>query len=78
MLLELQELNTKAEKIRAEVLKKSWKNIDGVLHHQALSFIPEIIRIEHISWYQNDLLADYLDIDKNKELVSWKYYWSTL
>ena len=41
-LAELQKLDKKAQKIRAEALKE-YKKIDKILHHQELPFVSEII-----------------------------------
>ena len=38
-LLELQELDEKAQKIRAKGLKNNYKEVDGILHYQRLSFV---------------------------------------
>ena len=48
-LSELQESDDEVRKIRAEGLKNDYKEVDGVLHHQGLLFIPEAIRTELIS-----------------------------
>ena len=48
-LLELQESDNEAWKIRAEGLKNNYKEVDGVLHYQGLPFIPGAIRTELIS-----------------------------
>lgn len=54
---ELQEEGEKAKHIRAnkqEGLKEGWEDSHGVLHHQGMSYVPEIIRTELISIHQND------------------------
>lgn len=49
-LQELQEEDLEAQKIWAEKLgKDSWEDLNGVLHHQGLPYVPEIIRTELIS-----------------------------
>ena len=48
-LQELQETDSEAQKIRAEGLKEGWEEADGVLHHQSLPFVPEVIQIELIN-----------------------------
>ena len=73
-LLELQESDDEARKIRIERLKDVYEEVDGVLHHQGLPFVPKAIRIELISRYHNDLLAEHFDIDKTRELIGRKYY----
>ena len=80
MRLRLQELQAKdeqARKTRAEN-SKSWDNINGVLHHQGLPYVPEIIRTEHISRHHDDSLAGHFGIEKTGELIARKYYWPTL
>ena len=43
-LQELQGKDKQMQKLRAEQpVKDGWKNIDGILHHQGLPYIPEII-----------------------------------
>ena len=51
-LAELQESNEEAYKIWAEELKKGldkYVNVDGMLHHQRLPFVPKIIWTELIN-----------------------------
>ena len=69
-LAELQESNKKVQKLRAtEELQEGWEDIDRVLHHQGLPFVSEIIWIELISQYYNNLLVRHFDIDKIRELL---------
>ena len=75
---ELQESDYKTWKIKAKGLKNIHKKVDGVLHYQGLSFIPEIIQIKLISWYHNNLLEGYFSINKIRELIGRKYYWPSL
>ena len=77
-LSELQESDDEARKIRAERLKSGYEEVDGVLHHQGLPFVPETIRTELISRHHNDSLAGHFGIDKTRELVGRKYYWPSL
>ena len=42
-LSELQESDDEARKIRTEGLKNDYEEVDGVLHHQGLPFVPEAI-----------------------------------
>ena len=76
-LAELQELDEEAQKIRAEGLDR-YKNVNGVLHHQNLPFVPEIIWTELISRHHDNLLAGHFGIDKTRELIGRKYYWPSL
>ena len=80
MRLRLQKLQAKdkqARKTRAEY-SESWDDIDGVLHHQGLPFVPKIIRIELISRHHDDPLAGHFSIEKTRELITQKYYSPTL
>ena len=76
-LQELQETDSKAQKLRQQG-GKGYKEVNGVLHHQGLSFVPEAIRIELISRHHDNPLADYFGIEKTRELLARKYYWPTL
>ena len=62
-LQELQEKDAKAQKIRTEK-RKSWEEIDGLLHHQSLPYVPELIRTKLISRYYDNLLAGHFGIKK--------------
>ena len=77
-LSELQESDDEARKIRAEGPKDDYEEVDGVLHHQGLPFVPEAIRTELISRHHNDSLAGHFGIDKTKDLIGRKYYWPSL
>ena len=82
MRLRLQELqgeDEQARKLRAEQpVKEGWEDIDGVLHHQGLPYILEIIRTKLVSKHHNDPLVGHFGIKKIRELVTRKYYWPTL
>ena len=75
---ELQAEDEHARKLRSEQLAKDWQDIDGVLHHQGLPYVPEIIRTELISRHHDDPLASHFGIEKTRELLSRKYYWPTI
>ena len=77
-LVKLQAEDGQARKIRAEKLGKNWEDLDGILHHQGLLYVSEIIRTELISRHHDDPLADYFSIKKTQELIARKYYWETL
>ena len=49
-----------------------------MLHHQGLSYIPEIIRTELINRHHDNPLAGHFGIEKTQKLFSRKYYWPTL
>ena len=76
-LAELQESDEEARRIRAEGLN-GYEELDGVLYHQGLPFVPEAIRTEIISRHHDDSLAGHFGIDKTKDLVGRKYYWPSL
>ena len=78
-LQELQDEDNQARKVRTEQSGNAdWNNINGVVHHQGLSYVPEILRTELISRHHDDLLAGHFDIKKIRELIAQKYYWPTL
>ena len=62
-LSELEELDEEARKIRAESLG-GYEEVDGVLHHQGLPFVPEIIQTELISRHHDEPLAGHFGIVK--------------
>ena len=72
-LSELQESDEEAQRIRAEGLN-GYKELDGVLYHQRLPFVPEAIQTEIINRHHNDPLVGHFGIDKTKDLFGWKYY----
>ena len=76
-LAKLQESDKEAQKVRAEG-RDGYEEIDGVLHHQGLPFVPEVIRTELISRHHDDPLAGHFGIDKTRELIGRKYYWPSL
>ena len=59
-------------------IKKSWEDVNKVLYFQGLSYVPEILCADLISWHHNDLLGRPFGIEKIGELVARKYYWPTL
>ena len=80
MRLRLQELQADDEQAQKTRAKNSegWDNIDGVLYHQGLPYVPEINRIELISRHHDDPLAGHFGIEKTRELIARKYYLPTL
>ena len=76
----LQAENEQVRKLKAnqQLGQQGWKDINGVLHHQGLPYVSEIIQIELISRHHNDPLESHFGIEKTQELFSWKYYWPTL
>ena len=81
MRLRLQELEQKndfAQKARVDRLKEGWEEPDGVLHHQGLPYVPEIIRTKLISKHHDNPLAEHFGIKKTWELIARKYFWPSL
>ncbi len=52
--------------------------MDGVLCHQDLPYVPEIVRTELISRHHDDPLAGHFGSGKIRELIARKDYWPTL
>ena len=77
---ELQAEDKQARKLRADqqLGQQGWDDIDGVLHHQGLPYVPEIIRTELISRHHDNPLAGHFGIKKTRKLIARKYYWPTL
>ena len=73
-LQELQETNSKTQELGT---KDGYQDIDRVLHHQSLSFLPEAIQTKLISCHYNDSLAGHCGINKTWELIARKYFWPT-
>ena len=65
-LQELQETNAKAQEV------------NGMLQHQGLLFVPKIIWMELISRHHDDLLASHFNIKKICKPLARKYYCPTL
>ena len=70
-LQELQETNSKAQKLRS---KEGYEEVKGVLHYQGLSFVLKTIRIELISRHHNNPLAGHFGIKKTCGLLAQKYF----
>ena len=68
-LLELQAKDKQARKTKAKH-SEGWDDIDGVLHHQGLPYVAEIIRTELISKHHDDPLAGHFGIEKTRELIA--------
>ena len=71
-LVELQLSDKEAQRIRVEGLNGN-EELDKILHHQGLLFVPEIIQTELINWHHNNFLAEHIGINKTKDLVGRKY-----
>ena len=68
-LQELQETDSEAQELRS---KEGYEEVEGVLHHQGLPFVPEAIRTELISRHHDDPLAGHFGIEKTCELLARK------
>ena len=75
---ELQEEDQVAKKIREQGLEDGWEDIDGLLHHQGIPYVPEIMRTKLISRDHNNLLVGHFGVHKTWEFVARKSYCSTL
>ena len=73
----LQAKNEQARKAKAEY-SECWDDIDGVLHHQGLFYVPEIIRTELMSRHHDNPLAGHFGIEKIHEFKTQKYHWPML
>ena len=78
MQLRLQKLQDKENQARKLKIEQSgntdWQDVEGVLYHQGLPYVPEIIKMELISRHHDDPLAGHFGIEKTQELVTRKYY----
>lgn len=70
-------MDKKAQKIKTKSLN-GYEKINKILYYWELLFLPKIIKTELISQHNNNFLAGQFGIDKTKELISWKYYWTSL
>ena len=77
-LAELQELDNEARKIRTKKLQNGYEEVDRVLYHQRLPFVPKIIWTELINQHYNNFLVEHFDVNKTKDLIGRKYYWPSL
>ena len=74
-LQELQETDSQAQKLRS---KEGYEEVEGVLHHQGLLFVPGAIQTKLISRHYNDPLAGHYSIKKTYELLVQKYFLPSL
>ncbi len=75
---ELQDDDKKARKLRSEKLSKGWEDNEQVLHYQGFLYVPKVIRSKLISRHHDNPFAGHFGIEKTKELIASKYYWSML
>lgn len=64
--------------IRIQSLQKGWNNTDKILHGKELRYIPEIIRSEVIGRNWNDPLTKHFRINKIRDLITRRYYFSII
>lgn len=69
----LQKRDLEIRKLKKNLLE-DWKDIEGILYYQSLSYISKIILSKIISCYYDDLLASYFKIKKTKELIYRRYF----
>lgn len=65
-----QKSDSKAKDLGNKDLLEGWEDVEGVLQHQGLLYIPEIICCKLISSIHNNPLAEHFEISKTKELVA--------
>ena len=74
-LQEHQDEDDQARKVRTKQSgNANWQDVKGILYHQGLLYILEIIRMKLISKHHDNPLAGHFRIEKTRELVAWKYY----
>ena len=70
-LQELQETDSEVQELRS---KEEYKEVEGVLYHQDLLFMPEAIWTKLISRHHDDPLAGHFGIKKSCKLLAQKYF----
>ncbi len=73
-LLELQDDDKEAMKLRSKGVLEGWENIEQVFHYQGLPYVPKVICSELISRHHNDPLEGHFGIEKTCKLIVKKYY----
>ncbi len=63
-LLELQDDDKEAKKLRLEGLSESWEDIEQVFHYQGLPYVPKVICSELINRHHNNPLIRHFGIAK--------------
>ena len=74
-LQELQETDSKATKLRS---KEGYKEVEEVLHHKSLFFVPDSIWTKLMSRHHNNPLASHFGIKKTYDLLTQKCVWLSL
>lgn len=64
--------------MRKEGLQEVVEDTDSVLDKKKILFLLDVVKIKRMSRHYNDLFAKYFEIDKTRELIAKKYYWSTI
>ena len=54
-------------------MQEGWEDIDRVLHHQDLPFVPKVLRKKLINRHHDDPLAAHFGFEKTRELIALKY-----
>ena len=73
-LLEPQNDNKEAKKLRSEQLSESWDDIKQILHFKGLPYITKFICSELISRHHINFFTDHFGIEKTLDLIARKYY----
>ncbi len=73
-LLELQDDDKEAIKLRSKRLSEGWKDIKPVFHYQGLLYVPKVICSELINRHHDNPLASHFGIEKTCKLIARKYY----
>ena len=76
-LQELHRANSEAQELKQQKTD-GYKEIDEILYHQDLPFIPKAIQTELISRHHTNFFVGYFGITKTCELLVQKYYWLIL
>ncbi len=73
-LLELQDDNKEAKKLRLEGLSEGCEDMEDVLYYQGLPYVPKVICFKLISRHHDNSLIGHFGIEKIRELITRKYY----
>ena len=76
-LQELREAKPEAQELRQQK-PNCYEEINEIVYHQGLLFVPKAIQKDLISRHHNDPLAGHFGIKKTYKLLAQKYYWATL
>lgn len=73
-LIKLQEFDQEEQENKAKKLKKSWKDINGILTYQGILFVLKILKIKLICRDYLISLTCHFGFDKIQKLIAQKYY----